>query len=574
SPAEEDQINQMIRSGNESEARRLLFERFSATAEAQANAARGPWSRAWDDLTESFHRFTTMISNSAPFRALNGFLNTIGENIRQRISDLTYFFNYASQRGFFGAVGDAINGRAAPGTATANAQNQAAAFANRGGRVEFGAGGAGGVNVADTLAGERATRRLRDELDRTRRSTDRLSQSRTAYAASVRAEALANAVGSDAQRRQQADLATQAALVQYDDARSKRDARNARAGAARERRDARAAETLANQRRAIEESLVRDLDGLESQVGRNQVQSIEQRRQAIMDQYTRLFQQIDEARRKGVTSIGGQSLAEYERVVRAQITILQNAAEQQARETQITDTIKQRGDEIKNVQDQLERGDLTPSEALVRYQEIVSRFAPQITQMATDALTFARNLRTAVPNPQLEAYIARLERIQQQNSGGQDHVLLRTLDQGVITSEGRKLEELQQQREAYVQAENNLVQLGLRSRTEAQTNIEAVYARTNPLIAEQIARMRELLGTFVAANPEMQTFYDTWIAKLDGVAAQSQYVDARFTQLKSGFDNLISQNAVDAIDNIAKSFANLALGQQNAVDTLLQIGAA
>ena len=570
-PSEEAQIEKMIESGQESEARRMVFEKFEETSQRMADSARGPWSRAWDDLTFAFRNFTRTISDAAPFRALGRFLDYIGEKIRGVMEDLTYFFNYASKRGFLQTVADGINasnGNAAlvRGDAGAQAANE---FARRKGRPKT---AFPGETVGETREGNRAIRERQRDLEEATAATKKLSREETAAAA--RRKALRSAKGSSEERKIQGDLAAQAALVKFDDDAAKKAAAASKKKGAAANKEARAAQTLANQRRSIEEQLVRDLDSLEAKVDKTTVQSLADRLDTVDKGYTAIFQKIEEFKRKGGTEIEGQSVSDYEATVRAQIGILRNQEQMKFYEESISAAIKDRADQIAAVNDAMDRGDTTAADATREVEEIISKFAPQISQLSTDAIAFATSLRTAVPDPKLEAFISKFERVSQQNSAGQDRNLAKNFAQSVITDEARKLDEIIKQRDSLVAAENTLVELGVKSRTAAQSAIEAAYARTTPLVAEQARVLDELLKQFVTAYPEMQTFYDTWQAKLQGIAATSQYVDARFTQLKGGIDGLITGNALTGIDAMAQAFARLALGQQGALDTLKDIGAA
>ena len=574
-PSEEDQIVAMIESGNESEARRILFEKFEETAERMADSARGPWSKAWDDLTFAFRNFTSAISDSRPFRILGSFFDYLGKRVREAIDDLSYFFNYASKRGFFGAIGDAASGyfggEAGRQSVRNNAEARAAdAFARRGGRR--GSTPFPGESARDTLEGNRAIRERTRDLEEARDATKELSREETAAAA--RRKALRGAVGSPEQRKRQADLAEQAALVKFDADAAKEAEKAAKKRKTAGDKAAKAAETLAKQRLAIEQQLTRDLDTLDAKVDKATTQSLADRLDAVDKGYTGLFQKIEEFKKKGGTQIDGMSVEEYEKVVRAQIELLRNQEQMKFYEESINAAIKDRADQIAAVEDALNRGDLSAADATRQVEEIISRFAPQISQLSSDALTFARSLRTAVPDPKLEAFISKFERITQQNSAGQDRSLAKKFAQGVIDTEAAKLNSIIQQRDALVAAENTLVELGVKSRTDAQSAIEAAYARTTPLVQQQAAVMQQLLDQFVVAYPEMQTFYDTWQAKLQGIAATSEYVDARFTQLKGGVDGLITGNALAGIDAMAQALARLALGQQGALDTLKDLGIA
>lgn len=572
-PTEEAQIEKMIESGQESEARRIIFEKFEETSQRMADSARGPWSRAWDDLTFAFRNFTRTISDTAPFRALGRALDWVGEKIRGVMEDLTYFFNYASKRGFLQTVADGINAANGNGAMVRNDAGARAAndFARRGGRPRPGTPFPG-ETAGETREGNRAIRERKRDLEEAQAATKKLSREETAAAA--RRKALRTAVGSSEERKLQGDLAAQAALVKFDDDAAKKAAAAAKKKNSAASKEARAAQTLANQRRSIEEQLVRDLDSLEAKVDKTTVQSLQDRLDTVDKGYTALFQKVEEFKRKGGTEIDGQSVEEYEAAVRAQLAVLRNQEQMKFYEESINAAIKDRADQIAAVNDAMDRGDISGADATREVEEIISRFSPQISQLASDAIKFAQSLRTAVPDPKLEAFISKFERVTQQNSAGQDRNLAKNFAQSVITDEARKLDEIIKQRDSLVAAENTLVELGVKSRTAAQSAIEAAYARTTPLVSEQARVLDELLKQFVTAYPEMQTFYDTWQAKLQGIAATSQYVDARFTQLKGGIDSLITGNALTGIDSMAQAFARLALGQQGALDTLKDIGAA
>ncbi len=568
-PAEEAQIEKMIESGQESEARRILFEKFEDTAQRMADKSNGPWSKAWDNLTSAFNNFTRAISNSAPFRTLGSWLDWIRDKITGAMDDIAYFMNYASKRGVGGAISDAIFGP--QGGEVGRAQREAADFANRRGRARTDTPFPKAA-ADDTREGSRAVRDLTRDLEDARDATKKLSREETIAAA--KRKALRSATGSPAQRAEQARLAGEIAAVKFDEKADKQAERDAKKRKSAGDKAARAAQALANQRRQIEEQLVRDLDALEGKVEKDSVQSLETRLGAIDKAYTGLFQRIEEFKRKGGTTIDGVSVAEYERQARAQIALLRNQEQMKFYEDSINAALKDRTEQLKNVEEAYDRGDITPQDAARQTEEIISRFAPQINGLANDALAFAKSLRTATPDPRLEAFISRMERMQAQNAGGQNRNIGKQAFEKIIADEAAKLQRITQERDALVAAENTLVELGVKTKRDAQSAIEAAYERTTPLIQEQSRVLTELLGQFVAKYPEMQTFYDTWMAKLQGIAAQSEYVDARFTQLKSGVDGLITQNAMQGIDSMAQAFARLALGQQSALKTLGQLGIA
>lgn len=570
-PSEEAQIEKMIASGQESEARRILFEKFEDTAQRMADKANGPWGKAWDNLTSAFNNFTRAISNSAPFRTLGSWLDWIRDKITGAMDDIAYFLNYASKRGLWGTLQDAGFFGAVDTSRVTDAQREAAEFANRRGRSRTDSPFPAAAQD-DTREGARAVRDLKEELREAREETKKLSREETIAAAQRKARL--EATGSPAQVAEQARIAGEIAGIKYDEKAEKEAAKAAKKAKSAADKAKRAAETLARQRLSIEEQLQRDLASLEAKADRNSVQSLEDRLGAVDKAYTGLFQKIAELQRKGGTTIGGMPIAEYEAQARAQMQILKNQEQMKFYEDSINAAVKDRTDQLKAVEEAYDRGDRTPVQAAEQTEEIVSRFSPQIDKLASDALAFAQSLRTATPDPRLEAFVSRMERMAARNSGGQDRNTAKAAFEKIIAEEGQKLQAIIQQRDALVTAENTLVELGVKTRRDAQTAIEQAYSRTTPLIREQAEVMDTLLRQFVTRYPEMQTFYDTWQAKLQGIAATSEYVDARYTQLKSGVDGLITQNALNGIDQMAQALARLALGQRDVMGTLGQLGIA
>lgn len=571
SDAQLEEIQRLFDAGDAQKARTLVAEAYRQKAAEIAAKQGGEWKDATTSLGNAFKEMNDALhlTQAASVIARSG-LYLITEAARQSAEDIRKLT--ALVRGFAAvaalARGDALSAAQLAGAAGGNNGATASLF---------------GKNVLGKLPGSPIPRApgktrggqalLRDQQVQLRNAKLLTREERLRNAEIDARNRAAEAGASDPEVQQAAANARAIVQGQLD----KEDAADARRGAAASKRkenaakrEAKAAETLANQRRAIEEQLVRDLDGLEAKVDKSQNQSLDERLAAIDKGYTGLFQKLDEFKRKGGTTIEGQSVDAYRASVTAQLQLLKNTETMKFYEEQINDLLKQRADKIKAIEDSRERGDITPASANTQVEEIVSDYGPRVSQIATDALKFAQSLKTAEPNPKLDAFITKLQTTMQQNKTG--GLIAKQFAQDTIEEEGKKLDSLISQRDALVAAENTLVELGVKTRTDAQSAIEAAYARTTPLISEQSTVLRGLLSSFLEANPGMQTFYDTWIAKLDAVGAKSEYVSARFTQLKTGIDGIITQAAVSGIDAIAQAFARLALNQQSAVDTLVQIG--
>lgn len=571
-----EEIQTLFDAGDAQAARTAVAELYRIKAEEIAEKSKGPWKRATEDLTKAYSSLNTSLglSKAASFiatDALNDVISILNAlTVAARAAGVAY--NYAlnikarSEASILTA-----GGLAGDFDAKLTERRKLLGLDKDGNFPPQKAPKANASPVAGQRQDSAGGRRFLAQQETELKNAKLLTREERLRTAEVDARRKAEAAGGS--NDQVAQAAANARKIEQSKL-DKEDATKARKGASAANKAARAAETLANQRRSIEEALVRDLDGLEAKVDRNNVQSLDERLAAVDKGYTALFQKIAEFKRKGGTTIDGKTVSAYEDEARAQLTLLKNQEQMKFYEESITAAVKARADQIKIVEDQRDRGDITPADATTKVEEIVSSFAPKIAKLNTDAIGFAKNLTSAVPNPKLEAFVSKFERLQQENSGDANKSITKAFAQGVISDEAAKLDGIIKERDQLVAAENTLVELGVKTRTEAQGQIEAAYARTTPLIQQQSLVMQGLLDSFIKANPEMQTFYDTWKAKLAGIAAQATYVDARYTSLKNNVDNLITGNAVKGIDNMAQAFARLALGQQSALKTLGDLGLA
>lgn len=327
------------------------------------------------------------------------------------------------------------------------------------------------------------------------------------------------------------------------------------------------AERIANMQQGIDNSI----QAMDAKVAKAQNQSLAQRLAGVDAEYKKVFDAIDKYEATG----GSKKIAEADRErVRAGVELVKQLETQAYYENQIKNLTSERADLVKGVQDQYAKGEISAADAVKAVKSANDTVSPQIEKMAQDALAFAQSIAGANPSPQMVAFIASLQRTIADNAPGSLTKSLLDFTNNTIATQGQRINEVLTQRNDLVAAETNLVTLGVRTRDQAQQNIQAGYAATQPLLDQQVQAMRDLLATLDLTNPAVKLLYDTWQAKLTGIVAQQAYVSATFTQLKQGVDQAITQNALQGFDDIAKALGALVTGGESVGNTFLDIGRA
>jgi hypothetical protein len=553
--AELTQIKAMYDSGDASEARRAVFERFFDKMQEGADNLNGPWSNAVDNFQKAFTRLLDYLGTTT---VVKQFIKEIDE----ALIGLNYLLLRA--RGF-------TNEQA--GNAAVNASGRAPGQRPRTG------GDPGGTRQKSTAAGRAAADDAEREVKaKKRQSREELKQNAILDA---RRKAQAAGYGADDQARLEAAAGRKAAEDYDARAATRGNAARRRADAAA-RRDANAAKALANQIDNQADSLATALDQMGSKVAKVAAGTLKDQLSnaatAVELQYQKLFRQLDEfsAITKGRGRIGNLSIEQYREQIKANEVILTQQAQLKVYEDNINDTLKQRQAALANIEDQANRGLISGAEAIRQTQEVTSKFDPLIASLTQAAVLFAKSIAGASPSAELQAFIAKMESLGQRNAGdGQASV--RDSAQSNLGREEAKLNQILAERNSLVETYNTLAQLGVITQEQARRKSADAFNASKGLIDQQIAQTQQTLAAARAAaagNAPLLLQYDALAAKLNLVAVQAQYADPRLVQLKGSIDGLITQNALTAIDKIAESFAGAIAGTQTWGDALVNAGLA
>lgn len=544
SDAELDLIQRLYDQGKADEARTTALQIYEAKMQGVAAQESGPWKVASDQLSQAWSNFLGWLSKTGPI-----------DNARKNLHDL--------------AVGAAF---------TATLLNQLTS--GKGIDVNAAAKAALGITAPVAPKAAAANPNRRTVAGRTMLADDKIAlaiaeartpaEKRAAAAIKARADATreASKAGlSDAEISQHVASEMAAFNATQDQAQAKRDTAAGKRAAAAERRKAAAERAAARRAQAAqnridnaEEGIQRQLEQLDSTVGKKSGESLQAKLDAIDSQYAKLFRDIDDYSKKtnGKGLIGGMTIAQVREHIAAQEQILKNYATLDDAEGRINDLEKERKSRLDEIADSVARGIITPEDGLNQSNAVIDEMATKIAQMAQDALTFAEAFAKAHPSPELDAFIAKMRATAQNNSGGQNVRAKNDVAMGFIDQAQGSLNKLIGDRNALIEHENNLVQAGLETYSDAQKKIQGFYNDTNGLIQEQVKHVLALAEAFKNGTPEQQLFYKALVANLQNVQQEAQGTDASFVNLKSRVTEILSTNIVQFIDSVAQAFARLA----------------
>ena len=546
--SEREHIRAMYDSGQESEARRIVFDRFYESMDEGAAKMNGPWSNAVDNFKGAFRSFLDYLGST-----------TIVKDFIRDVNDALVGLNYLllRARGF---------SHEEAGIAAVQRQGRAPQQGGRGGRA--GGDPAGGRTTGRTKEGSDAIAEAREELVVRKQLTREQRLARAERDARRKAPAGA----SDAERAELASIARQKESNAIAEEGRKAGARGAKKAEADRKRAQREAETLANKIAAAEESLQTGLDGMETKVARATMGSLEESLaaagQAVDSQYDKLYRKLEDFAKltNGRGTIGGLSIDAYRAQLDANKVILTQQAQLKVYEDQVNAVLNQRKAILADIEERANRGAITSAQAIQESSEVTSRLNPVIQQLVGAASTFASSIAGANPSPELQAFLDKMDRISGQAAAGPMQSDVSKTANARLGAEEAKLNTIIQQRNELIAANNTLVELGLKTQADAQRDTAAAFANSQPMIQEQVRVIQQTLDLMRELGVIQPQVYDAWIAKLQAVTAQSTYTNENVLKLNNLVQNQLLQGGMNMFDSFAKGLAGLATGTMSVGD--------
>ena len=547
SDAEQVQIKAMYDSGNASEARALVFQKFYGQMEDGAEKMRGPWKTALSAFDTAWHGFLDYLGKTR-----------IVTNFKAQIDDLS------------GAVmGAAYLLNRLRGLSVEDATK--AALGVRGGAPKGDPNAGRAKRGATSAEGQEAIEDAKRELD----VRKRLTKEERLRNAEIAARRKAPKGATDDEQNQLAALARQKEQNAINDEERKKAESARKKGDAASKRSENAAEALARKIAAAEESLQSGLDGIDAKVAKTATgtlaDQLDNAATAVTKEYDKLLRKAEDFRKltNGKGTIGGQSIDAYEAQVKSDETVLAQQAQLGVYEQNVNNILSQRKQLLADIEDRRNRNEITSAEAVKEASEVTSRLNVEIGSAADQALKFANSIAGATPSAALQAFIAKMQTSGNKSGGLAD---LASFTSKEVGKEEAKLNTIIAERNNLIAANNELVKLGAMSRDEADRAAAEAYANSAPKINLQLESMRQLLDMLhqikdASGQPLISDeAYAAWQAKMKGVQLQTQYTSANVVQLREGIQGILSQNAGAAIDRMAQAFGNFAAGTLSAGD--------
>jgi hypothetical protein len=543
--SEREHIRAMYDSGQESEARRIVFDRFYASMDEGASKMNGPWKNAVDNFKGAFRSFLDYLGSTT---VVKDFI----ADVNNALVGLNYLLLRARGFSHEQAGNAAVNGQGRAPQAPQRPQGDP-----RGGRT-----------TGPTKEGQDAIADAQREL----KARKLLTREERLRNAEIEARRKAPSGASDEERDQLAALARQKESNALAEEGRKKGASAAKKAQSERDKAAREAAALQNRIESAEESLQSGLDGMDAKVAKvatgGITEALANASTAVDKQYDRLYRKLDDFAKltQGKGTIGGLTIDAYRAQLDANKTILTQQAQLKVYEDQVNDVLNQRKQLLADIEERANRGAITSAQAIKESSEVTSRLNPVIQQLAGAAGQFATSIAGATPSPELQAFLDKMERISGQAQQGPMQSDVAKTANTRLGAEEAKLNQIIAERNNLISANNTLVELGLKTQADAQRDTAAAFATSQPMIAEQVRVIQQTLDLMRQLGVIQPQVYDAWIAKLQAVTAQSTYTNENVLKLNNLVQNQLLQGGMNMFDSFAKGLAGLATGTMSVGD--------
>jgi hypothetical protein len=599
--AELDEIELLFKQGDAAGALEKAYDKLSTKLQTGADASRNDWQVAVKNLSSAWDGLLHTLGNILPIQDATNFINSLAGSLRV-LTDLIPKASKAQQdalnpgkaadpakpkRGFgvlglAGRLGDlATNAGAFVAKKVAPQKTDAIdkLVAKLHGVRE--AGVAAGNDTAAALGktgnkAELAAAKIRKELiatlDKAKEKAGSLSDAKRLELAGIAAVTKAEEAGiSDP--KVLAEFRALGAEAEKQEINKE----HARKSAAADRKAASAArkeEAAENKRLAIQSELSGQLRQIQIKVDKDQVVSLEDRLEAVDLQYEKIFETIEKLKKAGGKTIRGKSFVDFTAEVEAGKELLKQQEQLEFRTDQIAALEKQRGERLQTIKDEVAAGNLEAEKGFKQAQAVADELEPQIKAVAEAALAFAVTIRGATPDPKLEAFIDRMERLSKGTATKRTNSPVAKVGKDLLDEQLTDLNNLTEARDKVAENEQKLAELGLRSHVEAQDNIKAAYERTSGAINAQINSILALAKAAHDSGAISDIAFDGLITDMTLVAQGTQHIDENFTLLKTTITDQLVNGFTQAFDTVAQATANAIVGTGSWEDAIKSLGAA
>jgi hypothetical protein len=554
-----EHVKALYDSGNAQEARQYIFDRAGRAMDDLAARNRSIWQVAANNFRGAWNSLLGKLGETGIVQRARGEINSLSAGV----AVLAALLN-----------GKSLQEARAEANAALNITSAAAQRAQSFRSAMLG------------IAGERQRQQKIDQdyianIEEADQLTRKLSRSETVRLKGLKAlrDAQKAGVSDEAARRAQ-EIAADRAGREFDEKAAKAAESAAKKGSAAQRkaeaaarRAAAAARKAANEIASAQNELTGKLRQLEQASSKGENAPLEERLRAVDVQYQAIYDSLKKLRNLGLKEdAAGRPLEDVEDIVELQKQEIKNDVELKFFEQELKALTEQRKDLVEGINDDQERGLITTAQAFRAVEEINGRLTPGIINAAKGALSIARTINELNPTPQMTAFIDEMTRLINTES---NPIPLKTLQADTaregLEQQETKLNEILSDRNNLVESYNRLAELGLMTDREAREATADAYNRAGPALADQVAKIKETVELMKAQGLITDLVYDNWIAKIQQVNAEAQYVDDRIRQVNQTAQEQIAGGITNAFTLAAESIVGLIGGAKDFGDVLSDV---
>lgn len=322
----------------------------------------------------------------------------------------------------------------------------------------------------------------------------------------------------------------------------------------------------ADKRLKAEQALANELMAIRAKVDSQDKTNIAARVRAVDEEYAKIEGTIENARKRGVTDIGGESLETFEKRVEAAKAALKEQVTVQGAEEVVNKVLQERKSVYTAITNDLKTGAISIAEAFRRMAEATSNFALRIKKAVGDAKGALGNVPQT---PATDAARAKFDGVAANDNKDQG-----TEQMGFVKNSLERINALAAARKETEKEQAELVKAGAETTDEAEKKIKAAYDRTGAASRALIAdtqKQLDLMKQMGAIGPED---YEKLTAALKKAGTETQYVSQFQRDLLKTIEGSVVSRGVAAFDTIGQALGNLAAGTGKLKDVFSAVGQA
>lgn len=340
-----------------------------------------------------------------------------------------------------------------------------------------------------------------------------------------------------------------------------------------------AAEARAKKIETLEGQLAEQLRSIDAKTEKAQKDSLDARLKAVDDTYQKIYENLDKLQKLGGTKVTVKnaagddvtySIAQYKAqvesmkdIVKQQETEKFNKETLKTQETDLNNLLEERKSRLKEINELFTSGAITAAEAFERSTKVFDDLNPKIKTAADNAKAFANaSVGKGVTSSQAGAFSAKADGASDTDAAERAQAL------DVLKAGEAQINALIAQRKDIINANNDLVNVGLETEKDAQENIQAQNAIIGPQITDQVTRLQAVLAQMHEDGALTDQDLALWAPKLKAAGAQAEILSASLVRAKELVSTELVQGADALLTSVSTGIAGAIKGTNSWNDAL------